>query len=127
MIEKMGFEKVLKKLPSVFARLYSLFFINLGWVIFAYDDFKVLKEKMGRLFLGKGLSFAGNSTWFYVREFLIFFIIAGIFSTDVLKKIKIKNENIKTVLYVFFILTVMTLSTAFLAGGAYNPFIYFRF
>lgn len=127
MIEKSGFEKVLKKLPGFIARLYTLFFVNLGWVIFAYDDFKLLKEKLRKLFLGKGLSFAGNSTMFYISEFLLFFILAGIFSTDFIKKIKIKNENIKTVLMVLFVLIVMTLSTAFLAAGAYNPFIYFRF
>ncbi|MBQ1328560.1 MAG: MBOAT family protein [Eubacterium sp.] len=127
MIEKLGFEKVLKKLPGFISRIYTLFFINLGWVIFANDEFKVLKERMAKLFLGKGLSFAGNTTGFYIGEFFIFLIVAAVLSTDLIKKIKIKNENLKTALYVILILAVMTLSTAFLAQGAYNPFIYFRF
>ncbi len=127
MIEKLGFEKVLKKLPGFISRIYTLFFINLGWVIFANDEFKVLKERIAKLFLGKGLSFAGNTTGFYIGEFFIFLIVAAVLSTDLIKKIKIKNENLKTALYVIFILAVMTLSTAFLAQGAYNPFIYFRF
>ncbi len=39
-IEKFVLKKYIDRLPALFARLYTLFFILIGWVVFAFDSFK---------------------------------------------------------------------------------------
>lgn len=132
MLEKLFLLEWLKKAPSVISRLYSLFFINLGWVIFAYDKMPALKNAVLNMFGGSGLSFSNDLTIYYLISFGLFFVIAFVAATPLPKKgvtklLNNKNEGLVTGLNAVFILCVLVLSTAFLASEAFNPFLYFRF
>ncbi len=131
-IEKSFLLKVLEKLPKFLQHIYSLFLINLGWVIFANDSLPKLGRVLSRMFGLSGLSAWNSETSFYLLSYLAVFIIAAVGSTLLVKNLRDKliywNYNaFYTVLTVLFILAVMTLATAGLASDSFNPFLYFRF
>lgn len=132
MLEKLFLLEWLKKAPGIISRLYSLFFINLGWVIFAYDKMPALKNAVLNMFGGSGLAFSNDLTIYYLISFGLFFVIAFVAATPLPKRLAAKllnnkNEGVVTGLNAVFILCVLVLSTAFLASEAFNPFLYFRF
>ncbi|MBE5944082.1 MAG: MBOAT family protein [Lachnospiraceae bacterium] len=130
MAEKLFLGKLLEKIPTVFSRIYALFFINLGWVIFAYDDIGKLGTALKNMFGMNGLSLCNQLTIFTLLSYGVFFVIAFIGSTPLPKKF-MNYISTKTKIYdgieVVLLLVVMMLSTAFLASDAFNPFLYFRF
>lgn len=130
MAEKLFLGKLLEKIPTVFSRIYALFFINLGWVIFAYDDIGKLGTALKNMFGMNGLSLCNQLTIFTLLSYGVFFVIAFIGSTPLPKKF-MNYISTKTKVYdgieVVLLLVVMILSTAFLASDAFNPFLYFRF
>ncbi|SEF44470.1 alginate O-acetyltransferase complex protein AlgI [Eubacterium ruminantium] len=132
MLEKSFLLGLLKKLPKFLQHIYALFFINLGWVIFANDSLPALGKFLSRMFGFGGLSAWTKETTFYLISYISMFVIAAVGSTLLVKNIKNKlvywkYEKLLTALSIIFILTVMTLSTAGLASDAFNPFLYFRF
>lgn len=154
MIEKNGFKKILDKAPGILSRVYTLFFVNLGWVIFAYDDMKNLSQAVKNMFGFGNLAFINDTTWFYLISYGILFVLAAAGSTTLparlgkrvlsfIAGVKENGENKEeeaegekgmtgrettaTVIMLLFLFGVMTLSVAGLASDAFNPFLYFRF
>ncbi|MEG1621655.1 MAG: MBOAT family O-acyltransferase, partial [Oscillospiraceae bacterium] len=67
---------------KVFSHIYVIFLLLISWSIFALTDFSTLTLFISRLF-----SFKGGTDWvYYLRNYAVTFIIAGIFSTPWLKK-----------------------------------------
>ena len=120
-IEKMGLSKILDKY-KVFSHIYSIFFILLGWSLFAVIDLDNLKILWGRMF-----SINGGVDWlYYIRNYGITLIIAGVFSTPIIANLYrkiVKNKIINTVVMI----TIFLISVAYLVDATYNPFLYFRF
>lgn len=140
------------KIVSVLIRVLSLFLILVGWIIFRFDDFAVLKKVLCAMFgvgagigTGAGVGVASDavgvatasgvceSSGFlqYISEHAdvcskIIFIIPGfIFSLPVYKKI-FNGKRAKTLeLVICFLL--FAISLCLLIASTYNPFIYFRF
>ena len=130
MVEKLWLGKLLQRLPSIISRIYALFFINLGWVIFAYDNLGKLGKTISNMFGLGGIDFVNELTMFTVLSYGLFFLIAFVAATPVPKKLwnklanKVKAMEIVEVVLLFL---AMVLSTAFLASDSFNPFLYFRF
>lgn len=120
-IEKAFLLKFLER-HKIISHIYSIFFILLGWVIFAIVDLGQLKILLKEMF-----SISKNSQWiYYVRNYGITFIIALVFSTPILKNIY--NKVIKSdVLNTFILMSIFLVSIAYLVDATYNPFLYFRF
>ncbi len=128
MIEKKFLLEKLKKAPAFVSHIYALFIINLGWVIFAYDDMKMLKDAICNMFFANGLSIINDTTIYYLLTYGIFLIMAFFAATPLPKKIMDKLFNkLKGIPYVVYMVLIFVLSTAFLASEAFNPFLYFRF
>ena len=129
MLEKSFLLRVLKKLPAVLQHIYSLFLINMGWVIFSNDNLDKLGKTLRCMFGIGNIDLYKKTTAFYLLSFIVMIILAAIGSTEIPKKIgkKIDDSKAGAIGAVIFILIVMTLSTAGLASDAFNPFMYFRF
>lgn len=130
MAEKLWLTKKLEKLPVVISRIYALFFINLGWVIFAYEDLAKLGNTLLNMFGLNGLKFTSDLTIFNIISYGLFFVAAFMASTPLPKKIWKRlslKSKITDVAEVIILLGILVLSTAFLASDAFNPFLYFRF
>lgn len=135
MIEKIGLLAKLEKLPAVLQHIYALFFINLGWVIFSYDDMSALGTALGNMFGLNGLPFVSDRTIFYLLSYGLLILIACLGATPLPKKIgrllterkSGANDIVGGVLEMVFLFAVLLFATAFLASDAFNPFLYFRF
>lgn len=135
MLEKIGLLAKLEKLPAVLQHIYALFFINLGWVIFSYDDMSALGTALGNMFGLNGLPFVSDRTIFYLLSYGLLILIACLGATPLPKKIgKLlterksgANDIVGGVLEIVFLFAVLLFATAFLASDAFNPFLYFRF
>jgi len=131
-IEKMFLLKKLEKHP-VIARVYSLLLILFGWVIFANEDFTALLGYFKNLFAWES-GFADSYTLYLLLSNLAILILAGVCSTALPRKIGgILREKFqgKIVLWetvtTAFTLALLIICISFVAGGSYNPFLYFRF
>lgn len=120
-IEKIFLGDILKK-HRIFSHVYTLFFLIIGWTLFAITDLNNLKEYLSRMFI-----FQGGSEWlYYIRNYGITFIISIAFSMPYIANVygKIRNnQTIKTII----IMVIFIISTAYLVDATYNPFLYFRF
>ncbi len=128
--EKLFLLKLLKKIPAVFSRLYALFFIAFGWVIFYFSDdaggFPALKAFVPTLFGGSLLSADAASVLLGALPMLL---IACVASTPLLRTVyeKIKHKKGFAAVQTAAAAAVLLLCTASLVSDAYNPFLYFKF
>lgn len=120
-IEKAGLLGFLEN-HKLISYIYSLFFILIGWAIFAVVDLSQLKILLKKMF-----SISMDNHWiYYIRNYGITFIVASIFSTPLVEKIYkkiVKNDILNT----FIIINIFLLCIAYLVDATYNPFLYFRF
>lgn len=125
-IEKVFFLKVLKKIPSFFGHIYSIFIVMLGWVLFYFEDLTSLKNFAIKLFTAETSSVNGNVV---VLSYLPMLIIGAIAATPLFKNLFAKKQDSVVVRYGKLVICIILfmLCVASLANQSYNPFIYFRF
>lgn len=127
-VEKLWLLKWIEKWPVTFQRLYSIFFILIGWVIFACDKKDVLITYALNLFGKNGM--ANSMGFYYLRSYGFLFLVLCIASTTLGKSLFKKLEDNKKAylsLQVVTMVVVCGLSICFLVADSYNPFLYFRF
>ncbi len=120
-IEKNGLLNLLNK-HKLISHIYTIFFILVGWVLFAVIDLNQIISFLKKMFIFN----AGNEWIYYLRNYIITYTIAIIFSTNFLKKIYnkfVKSNIVDTII----LITIFLLSIAYLVDSSYNPFLYFRF
>lgn len=135
LIEKFFLKKYLDKLPNVIKHIYAIFFILIGWCIFAFDDTKQLITYLGNMFGQNQLPLINQETLYYLVTNGMLIVIGIILSTPLIKRISnrlARKNNQKTQMIVFFITliiytSIFILSVSYLVDSAYNPFLYFRF
>lgn len=127
-LEKFVLRPVLERLPSVIQHLYTLFFVVVGWVIFACDDLGLLVSYLKAMF-GIGVP-AGNALALYEWDVqALFLVILLIAATTIPVRIakQLTREEQRSPLLMVYTGVLLALSLAFLVSGSYNPFLYFRF
>ena len=105
---------------KIFSHIYTIFFLLIGWCIFAIDDLKHLI-----FYLKKMFTLSYSIEWiYYFKNYFIVLIICIIASTPLILRIYNKfNKSIKMgVIFILFIISI-----AYLVDSTYNPFLYFRF
>ena len=120
-IEKNGLLNLLNK-HKLISHIYTIFFILVGWILFAVIDLNQIINFLKKMFIFN----AGNEWIYYLRNYIITYNIAIIFSTSFLKKIYnkfVKSNIVDTII----LITIFLLSIAYLVDSSYNPFLYFRF
>ena len=134
-LEKAFLLKRLDRAPTLLQRLYSLFFITLGWLIFAADG--TLLSVVGAVrFLGvmlgaRGAPLTSSGAVYDGIRLLPFFAIMAISATPLIKRLTDRASEkfprtLSATLSVFSLLSIV-ISTAYLVNSGYNPFLYFRF
>lgn len=127
-LERAFLSKFLERLPSFIRHIYAMLIVVIAWVFFraaTLSDAMLIIKKM--FIISKPTAY---SLWFYISPFAICMGVLGIIAaTGLPVKIIKKFENVACfdiVRYVY-LLFMLVISMAFLASGAYNPFIYFKF
>ncbi|MCI7129646.1 MAG: MBOAT family protein [Lachnospiraceae bacterium] len=127
-LEKFVLRRVLVRLPDALQHVYTLFFVIVGWVIFACEDLGLLGTYLKAMF-GIGVP-AGNALalyeWDVHAPFLIILLIAATTIPARIAK-QLTREDQRSPLLMVYTLALLGLSMAFLVSGSYNPFLYFRF
>ena len=120
-IEKIFMLGFLEK-HHAFGHIYTLILVVFGWVIFNITDFAVLGEYIKAMFNFGLLIDAGFKYNFlsYVGPLLI-----GAFFSKPFAKLDPNREV--SALDAKYSLGLLLVSICFIAGGTYNPFLYFRF
>ena len=130
-LEKLFLGRILKSMPTLIARIYSLFFIFLGWLIFASDGATLSAERaislLSRLFFVRAESFALQSELYLLLGLLPFIAILVIGSTSLPSRIysflSVRLPSLSLVIPTL----AFVISVCYTAGAGYNPFLYFRF
>ncbi len=134
LLEKLVLKKWLDKAPSIIQRIYSLILIMISWIIFDAGTVGEIAYRLSVLFGFAKLPFTNVETLYYVRSYLVVFIIGIISATPLFKiaceKLHEKNETSRRIINVLEIACVLVLTvvgTGYLIDGSFNPFLYFRF
>lgn len=137
-IERIGFHKILQRLPSIIQHFYTLVFVMVAWVLFRADTFEKAWLYIVELFsfnfeIPDFLSFKILLN----REYLFYLLIGtlgalgtftGIEDSFLLKRTNNwKKQSSSLIAALVFIAIIFLLSTSSLVNNLYNPFIYFRF
>ena len=141
-IEKLGFDKLLKKIWMPFQHIYALFVVMMAWVLFRADDFNHAWGYFKAMFTYHSTVGNMDILQIFLNNEIYFILIIAILSSTRLWVI-IYNEAIAifskdsrqfnfvkgiwSFLIVIFVVGIMVLSTNYLVANSYNPFIYFRF
>lgn len=121
MIEKQGLAKILKK-HKIFSHIYTIFFLLIGWTLFAVTDLRNMGVYFGRMFI-----YHGGSEWlYYLRNYGVSLIAACMFSVPFIAKWYKKLDD-KKYLKSIILMAIFVVSAAYLVDATYNPFLYFRF
>ena len=139
-IERLGFEKTLRRLPSIMQHVYTLLVVIVAWVFFRVESFGEAGAIISNMFIPNENGVI-TSTMFINREVILALVVGLIMSVNgfnfILKRlvrsliasdlqrglIKMVFRNIRSI---FFIL-IFVYAALITASGSYNPFIYFRF
>lgn len=122
--------KLLKN--DIIKRIYTLLFVQIGWVIFRATDIRQAVGYIRTMFnINTQLPLFDNNTLLYFNENKIFFLLALIFSMPVVRwiagKLKYKKSYSIEVINVLTYVLIFLLSASYIVKGSYNPFIYFNF
>ncbi|MBD3108467.1 MBOAT family protein [Bacillus sp. AGMB 02131] len=129
-VEKAGLLTQLNKLHPVWQRLYFIFLILIGWLLFAFENLSA-----GILYAKSMFGILNNrlfdQQFFYdLYTNIVLLVVCVIASTSLLKnsyeKIS-KNRQLIKLLYVGYLTLIIIFSTAYLVDNSFNPFLYFRF
>lgn len=131
---------VVKKLPKVVARIYTLLVVCVGFVMFRADSFGNGLFMIKQMFTG--FTFNAQCTSFALQQITPWFIamaVLGIIGAAPVQKIAERirrqlkaaefsktKEKLQAVLYAASVL-LLGWCMIRLSGSTYNPFIYFRF
>ncbi len=130
-IEKIYLKNLLKKIPSIFAHIYTLIIVIIGWVIF---DTNTLTDAANyiKIMFGFGNNiFIDNLAKYVLTNNFIIILLGLICSTKLIKiyinKVKSKFRENDVFLITAINLLILIISISYLVGASYNPFLYFRF
>lgn len=120
-----------KESHSIWPHIYTMFVVNLGWVLFRCEDFYQLREYFGNMFWQNQNGFFSPYTWMFLKEYLWIWIIGILLCTPVAGKIREKLQNTmpkaEKALYFAGMTITFLIALVYLAKSGYNPFIYFNF
>ena len=117
---------IFAKLPKAVKHFYVILAVMISFVLFDSASVSDFAARIGTMFDFSNLSDARSL--YYVKSYAVTLIIAVIGSTPLIKNALARtNEKVKAVLSPIVCASVLIVSTAYIIGGSYNPFLYFRF
>ncbi|MBR6206474.1 MAG: MBOAT family protein [Oscillospiraceae bacterium] len=128
----------LRRIPKALGHFLTLLAVTLGFVVFRADTLSGAAAFLGRMFAG--FDFSASAMVLPVRLLTPFFLVmlaAAVLCSGVLRRFTSRLTGGETVLNVrpetrqaisyALVLLLLVWCVIRLAGGSYNPFIYFRF
>lgn len=115
--------------------IYTLFIVNMGWVVFRANDLYQAGKYILNMFALNNNGIYSDMAMVLLKEYWVWILLGFLFSTPVAKKInKLLVEHkmafagtVYTIVYPVAMAGLYIVCVAYLARGTYNPFIYFNF
>ena len=127
-IEKAFLLKWLEHAPRALSHLYALFFILIGWAIFALEDMNAMGAYLSAMFGLNGGGLFGAADRYALTNYAAMLPVLAAASTPLGARLFGRiPERMAQVLVPLLMLVGLVLSTAYLVDATYNPFLYFRF
>ena len=129
-IERLGFGKILEKLPSAVRMLYTFVMVLFGWVLFDTDTLADAGRYYAAMF-GAGGSLVDSYARYTIASNAVMLtlciLISGGLGSRLISFCEEKNKRASAVAGVAVKIGGLLICTAYLVGATYNPFLYFRF
>ena len=124
-----------RRIPDFFRHVYLILVVMTGWVFFRTTDFYQASQYLLNLTGMNNNGFLSDTALMFFREYWVFFALAIICSTPVVRQFgtMLKNNLIGFAgkIYCFLLpaayMLLFTVCLVYLAKGNYVPFIYFNF
>ncbi len=132
-LEKLVLKSLLDRMPGILARMLTLFFILISFVLFNADGVGESLESFKGMFGLLNIPYSNLHTLYYLKSYRVILIISVIAATPLFSKLigRLKGFKISgiviSVLEPLVQVLLLLLITAYLVDGSFNPFIYFRF
>jgi alginate O-acetyltransferase complex protein AlgI len=132
-LERAGFSRVLERLPSTLRHVYVMLAVMITWVIFRADSLGAAIHYLGTMVGLEGRLVNPAPVHRFLSADVTLAVVAGVigsgpYGNQMLLRIgdalRLRELNLGQLAGLAVLFGLVTLS---LAGGAYNPFIYFRF
>ncbi len=131
-LEKFFLRKYIEK-SKILGHIYLLFFVSISFAIFSANSMHTAIEYIkGMLGIGN-VSLISDAFLFNLRNYGFVMIVSAFAATPLPKLLveKLREKKISgiiiDILEIPILLALLVLATAYLADGAFNPFLYFRF
>ena len=122
-IEKFVFKSFFDR-HKVLGFIYTFLIVNISFVIFNHSNILDVKNFMAGLFNFKYL--VDKDTLFYLKNYVVFFIVCIIGITPLCKNIYSRFKN-KDLINIVLMVLLLLVSTAYIIDATFMPFLYFRF
>lgn len=119
-------EKLLNK-SKILSWIYTFFVINIGWVLFRIENVRDAARIIKRMLLPWRYCVSSQSIGMLMDLRMILMLVCAVFGMGIIQKLPQLKKLKFSLLEACYCLLLFLLSISFIAGGTYNPFIYFRF
>ena len=132
MVEKLWLSGWLKR-HRVISHLYVLFLVMVSFVIFDAESVAAAFSRISAMFGGQALPVLTVESVYYLKSYLVILALALIGATPLPKKLAAlagKGRYTRVACHIaepVACLILLTVCTAYLIDGSFNPFLYFRF
>ena len=128
MIERLGFESVLKKIPKFFRHIYTMLVVMIGWVFFRIDDIDGCIIILQKMFLIDTYTTGIYTLGYYMHlKTWITLLLGIVFALPIHKYLFPFFQTKPSKAYDLVYLVLFIMSLLVLSASSYNPFIYYRF
>lgn len=128
-VEKFLVGKAMAKMPGWLVRVPVLVILLMSFVLFNASSLSQALSDVGGMFGAGGLPLTSTASLYYLRSYGLLLMVAAVGATPLVNRMakKLETHTVTAVLEPVVLCALLLAVTAFLVGGSFNPFLYFRF
>ena len=128
-VEKFLVGKAMAKMPGWLVRIPVLAILLMSFVLFNASSLSQALSDVGGMFGLGGLPLVSTASLYYLRSYGLLLLFAAVGATPLVSRTakKLESRTVTAILEPVVLCALLLAVTAFLVGGSFNPFLYFRF
>ena len=128
-VEKFLLGKAMAKMPGWLVRVPVLAILLMSFVLFNASSLSQALSDVGGMFGLGGLPLVSTASLYYLRSYGLLLLFAAVGATPLVSRTakKLESRTVTAILEPVVLCALLLAVTAFLVGGSFNPFLYFRF